>query len=316
MSEELYKKYRPGRAADVVGQPEAVAILTTHLKAKTMPHALMFHGPSGCGKTTLARWVATRLGCSGMDFQETNAANLTGVANVREVIAKMGMKPMGGGKCRVFLFDEAHELSTPAQNALLKPFEDTPKHVYFMLATTQPQDIIPTLQNRCCKVPVKALGPKECAGLVKSVAKAEGIKLTEDVLDRIVEMADGSARQALVHLGDVAGLGSEEEQLNCVCPTALKEASIELVKLLMPFDTSRKKRPQWADVAKVLKGVEGQNAEQLRYLVLACARGHMLRGGPLGAKAYLVVCAFEDSFAYSKHAGLCRAVWEIFHGVN
>lgn len=314
MSDGLPLKYRPRQPEDVVGQSDAINVLTAHRRNKTLPHAYLFSGPSGCGKTTIARIVAGWLKCSPMDFKEINAADLTGVGNVREIINKISMTPMGGGKSRVYLFDEAHELSKSAQNALLKPVEEPPAHVYFMLATTQPTDILPTLRNRCCHVPVKALSPRDCGNLVKRVAKAEGIRLSEDVLDRIVEAADGSARQALVFLADVAGVEGEEARLNAVCPIKLKEAAFRLVELLMPFD--RKKRPGWADVAAVLKGVEGEDAERLRHLVLACARGHMLKGGPLGAKAYLVVCAFEDSFFHSKHAGLARAVWECFHSVK
>src|SRR5437773_2031788 len=128
---ELYKKHRPRKFADVVGQPRAVAALESMVAAGEVPHSVLFAGPSGTGKTTLARILARELGC-GKNFKEINAAESRGIDSIREVQSVMGLAPMGG-KCRVWLWDEAHRLTPDSQSALLKTLEDTPSHVYFML---------------------------------------------------------------------------------------------------------------------------------------------------------------------------------------
>ena len=135
---ELYRKYRPTSFKQVVGQEEAIRTLTELGKRKAIPHAILFTGPSGVGKTTLARILQRKLKCVGNDFVEMNAANDRGVGIIRSIQNKVGLAPMLGS-CRIWLMDEAHQLTSDAQSAFLKLLEDTPSHVYFMLATTDPQ---------------------------------------------------------------------------------------------------------------------------------------------------------------------------------
>ena len=155
---ELYKKYRPKNFKRIVGQPTITEQLTSMTRSNQFPHSSLFSGPSGCGKTTLARIMRNKLDCGDQDFQEVNCADFRGIDMVRDIRNRMNLAPIGG-ECRVWLIDEAHQLSSQAQNAFLKILEDTPSHVYFMLATTDPQKLIPTIRTRCAEFKVSSLNP-------------------------------------------------------------------------------------------------------------------------------------------------------------
>ncbi len=134
---ELYKKHRPKEFKKMVGNVSTVQTLVNMIKRDTLPHTILFHGPSGCGKTTLARILKNQLDCSDVDFKELNCSDHRGVDTIREITRTMNMAPTGG-KVRIWLLDEVHQMTKDAQNAALKIFEDTPNHVYFLL-------IVPTL---------------------------------------------------------------------------------------------------------------------------------------------------------------------------
>jgi DNA polymerase-3 subunit gamma/tau len=300
---ELYKKYRPKTLKQMVGQDLAVKALQKMLEAGTVPHTLLFSGPSGCGKTTLARILKKALECSNEDFVEINCADFRGVDMVREIRQRMSLHPMLG-KVRIWLIDEAHQLTKDAQNALLKMLEDTPAHVYFMLATTDPNKLANTIRTRSMEVRVLSLPPKVCIALLQKICAAESVQVSEEVLERIAEYSEGSARKALVLLGQVIALDDDEERLQAVLSNETKQQAIELARALI------NPRGKWADVAKLLKAID-EDPESLRYMVLGYASSVLLGGGALAARAYLVVTAFRDNFYDSKKAGLVAACFEV-----
>ena len=148
----LHITYRPNKFAEIIGNKSTVKTIQNKINGDDPPHAILLHGPSGCGKTTLARIISTELGCNinSNDFNELDIAQLTGVDTAREIRQNMNFLPMES-KCRVWLLDEFHKASASFQNAMLKALEDTPKHVYFILCTTDPQKVIKTVQTRCQK---------------------------------------------------------------------------------------------------------------------------------------------------------------------
>ena len=312
---ELFKKYRPKTLDEVVGQPEAVSVLRGWLKAGKVPHSVLFSGPSGCGKTTLARILASELQCGKLDYYEVNAAEARGLDDVRSINERMGAAP-ASGKCRVWVLDEAHQLTRKkggdAQTALLKMLEDTPRHVYFMLCTTDPGDLLLTVRNRCAHVKLGTVGDGDMHKVVCDVLMAEHKDVPRDVVDRIVEAAEGSPRRALVLLETVLGLKDEEEQLAAIeKPTARREA-FDIVKVLL-----YKGKPNWNDVLPVVRDLS-EEAESLRLLILACAGTEMLKGKNCG-RAALIITAFEG---YPFHAGksgkasLLRACYEVCMGAK
>ncbi len=307
MSQELYKRYRPKTLAQLVGQPAAVQSIEKLMARKTVPHAMLLTGPSGVGKTTVARILARSLECSRGDFVEQNCADFKGIEDVREIRRSMQLAPLGG-KCRIWLIDEAHKLTNDAQNALLKMLEDTPSHVYFMLATTDPQKLINTIHTRCSQIKLAALDSSALVKLLESVIKAEDMSVKGRVVEEIIDACGGSARKALVILEQVGYLDGEKEQVAAIqSTTGNKDDAILLARELINPQAS------WSQCAKILKSIEGQEAESLRYMVLGYARAVMLGGKQLAPRAWRIIDIFSGNFYDSKHAGLAAACWEVIH---
>lgn len=302
---ELYKTYRPKALSEILGQSGAVASLERLIKSNKIPHAILLTGPSGVGKTTIARILKQHLRCSDVDFFESNCADARGVEDIREIRRRINYRPMSG-LSRIWLIDECHKMTNDAQNALLKMLEDTPSHVYFMLGTTNPEKLIKAIHTRCSQIKLTAMKPLEIVAVLTRVIKKEKMEVSEDVIDAIVEAAEGSARKALVILEQAGYLDDDEAQLRAVMATSLaKDAAIDLARLLI------NPRPSWAEVAKVLSQLSDEEPESIRYAVLGYMRSIMLKGGKIAPRAYAVVDVFSRNFFDSKHAGLAAACWEV-----
>ena len=182
---ELYKKHRPKSFDDIIGQDNAIKVLKTKFKKKSIPHAILLKGPSGVGKTTIGRIIKKELGCKGTDFQEINGADKGGVDDMRSIRRSMSKAPMKS-KCRLWLIDEAHKITSAAQDMMLKMLEDTPGHVYFILATTDPQKLKKTIRTRCTEIAVKNLDTKDMTNLILSIYAKEKAKKYKNVVSKIV----------------------------------------------------------------------------------------------------------------------------------
>lgn len=301
---EIYKALRPKRFTEVLGQEDAIKSIEKLLSKDKMPHAILLTGPSGVGKTTIARILKELLHCSEQDFFEKNCADFRGIDDIREIRRHAGFKPMGG-RCRIYLIDECHKLSNDAQNALLKLLEDTPRHVYFMLATTDPHKVIKTIHTRCSQIKLKPLDEKTLERVMAYAITRLKLKVPEEVVKGIIEVSEGSARKALVILEQVADLESEEEQLKAIeSSTYNKEVAITLARALI------NRNGGWKEIAGILRAIEDQDAEGIRYCVLGYARACLLGGSKIAPRAYVLIDLFAKNFYDSKHAGLAAACWE------
>ena len=299
---DLYKKHRPRRFKDMVGQSEIVGQFEEWLTNDRVPNAILLVGPSGVGKTTLARIVKNELGCSKSDYQEINAADSRGIDTVRDISVRIHLSPMGGGKARVWIIDEAAKLTGDAQTALLKVLEDGPPHAYFFLCTTDPQKLLKTIITRCTELKFRALTKDELLGLLSVVAAKENNALSANVAERIAEAADGSARKALVLLHQVMGLANEEEQLNAVQKSDSRRQAIELARILM------NERTPWPKVVEILNGVD-EEPESLRRMILSYYQKVLLGGGPKAPRAAELIERFADNYYDVGRAGLVLACW-------
>jgi DNA polymerase-3 subunit gamma/tau len=303
---DLTEKYRPKKLKDIVGQASAVQVLEEWVKRDEVPHALLLSGPSGTGKTTAARILRNELGCGDDDFQEINAASTRGIDTVREIERRMRRKPWNG-KCLVYLWDEAHMLtrrkSGDAQTALLKVLEGTPSHVYFFLCTTDPNELLRTVRGRCASVEFRALSLLELRVLIEIVSGKEKIEVSDELVVRIAEAADGSAREAHHLLDKVRGIEGEEDRLSAVIPTGVKHLASEVALGIIY------RRAKWPQVAALLKQVD-EDPERFRRLVLAIATTELLKAGKNSDRAALVVSAFECDFFSGGRASLVRACYE------
>lgn len=299
----LYHKYRPKSFDEIFGNGETVRALKGMLTQDDKPHAILFHGPSGCGKTTLARIVANELGCKGSDFTEVDTADFRGIDTIRDIRMKSQYKPLEG-EVKVWLLDECHKLSNDAQNALLKILEDTPPHVYFILATTDPQKLIPTIKGRCAQFEVKPLSEKQMKRLLFKVVKSEKEHLERKVYDQIVRDSLGSPRNALQLLDKVLAVEPEYR-----LKVAEKEAeqqfkTIELCRALL-------QRKSWKFVSRILKSLQDEDPEGIRRAIMAYM-GKVLIDGENDLAA-LVMEEMMTSVYYNGFPGLIFACYSILH---
>jgi DNA polymerase-3 subunit gamma/tau len=303
---ELHRKYRPQRLLDVQGQDEAIATIKSKFKHNTVPHALLFHGPSGCGKTTLARIVATMLGCKGRhDFSEMNVADYRGIDSVRDIRRQLNQRPLEGS-CRVYLLDECHRLTPDAQNAMLKIIEEPPDHVYFMLCTTEPEKLIRTLRSRPMEVRLRPLDADPLISLLRIVSKSERIPITKPVAVKIADMAMGSAREALQILDVVREHRDAAAMLKHIDRATVGTQAIYLARKLL--DT----RSKWNTIAPLLNDLKNEEPERLRYMILGYTQSVLLK--KRDNRAFRMMELFLDNTFDSKFAGIVSASYQVIHG--
>lgn len=303
---ELYRKYRPSTFKRVVGQEEAVNTLKGLLASDKFPHALLLSGPSGCGKTTLGRILQKKLNCSDADYVEINVAESRGIDTIREVQQRMGLTPLQGGS-RIWLFDECHRWTPDASSAALKTLEDTPPHVYFILATTDPDKLLPTIKTRCTEVKVRSLTEAELKTMLSGVLAQEGATVDPDVVDAVADAAEGSARKALVVMHQALALPAREEQLAIIAKENSKKHTQDLVRALM--DPKKK----WDDIAKLCGDVEqsGEDYEGVRRRILGYAKALMKTPAKAGW-ASKIIATFRKNWYDCGFAGLWDDAWYVF----
>ena len=211
----LYRKYRPDTFSKMVGQTAVIQALQNQVKYGQVGHAYLFCGTRGTGKTSTAKVFARAVNClhpvdgnpcnecelcreaeSGFNLVEIDAASNNGVENIRDLREEVQYTP-SKGKYKVYIIDEVHMLTQSAFNALLKTLEEPPEHVIFILATTEPHKVLPTILSRCQRYDFKRITTAEIAGHLASVCAQEGIEAEKDALQYIATIADGGMRDAL-----------------------------------------------------------------------------------------------------------------------
>ena len=217
MYRALYRKWRPQRFEDVVGQRAIVTALKNQITAGRVGHAYLFTGVRGTGKTTCAKIFAKAVNClhpeggdpcgkceickgidngSLLDVVEMDAASNNGVDDIRDLRDETAYTP-SACQYKVYIIDEVHMLSTAAFNALLKTLEEPPAHVIFILATTEIQKVPATILSRCQRYDFTRIGPEDIARRVEYIAGEEKLELTSDGAELIARLADGALRDAL-----------------------------------------------------------------------------------------------------------------------
>lgn len=263
MSITLYRKYRPQKFSDLVGQNHIKITLQNEIKMGKLAHAFIFTGPRGVGKTTTARILAKTINCldneknptepcnvcssceeittgRAFDVIEIDAASHTGVDNVRENIITTAKINPARLKYRVFIIDEVHMLSISAFNALLKILEEPPKNVIFILATTEIHKVPLTIISRCQRFDFRKVSLKDIIEVLSAVADKEQIKIDRKVLENIARASAGSIRDAESTLGQILALGEKEISLaeaDIVLPRSDFNLVLELLNHLSKKET-------------------------------------------------------------------------------
>lgn len=259
----LYQHHRPKTFGEMFGNEDTIESLTATLLRDDRPHAILLHGGTGCGKTTLGRIIASKIGCVGNDFREVDSADFRGIDTIRDIRKKIHFAPLEGTQ-RVWLLDEVHQMSKDAQSALLKALEDTPDHVTFILATTDPQKLIPTIKGRCSQFQVKPLEDKQMMKLLFSIVKKEKEKITKPVYKAIIESAEGHPRNAIQILQQVLAVEPDKRESVAAKVKEVSAQSIELSRALLNVSG-------WKMVSSILKELKDQNPESIRRQVLGYA---------------------------------------------
>lgn len=206
MREVLYRKYRPKKFGEVLGQDHIVGLLEVAVGDKKFSHAYLFSGPRGTGKTSVARILSNEIGCHEYDRLEMDAASSRGIDEIRSLRDGVHTSPMRG-EFKVYIVDEVHMLTKEAFNALLKTLEEPPSHVVFILATTEPEKLPDTVISRCQHFAFKKLPENILRSSMLKIAKKEGIEIDEETAGLIALFADGSFRDAQTMLDQLLGAG-------------------------------------------------------------------------------------------------------------
>lgn len=261
MYQALYRKWRPQSFVDVVGQGAICDTLSRQVETGHISHAYLFSGSRGTGKTTCAKILSKAINCENpfhgnpcnkcptclgissgeiLDIVEIDAASNNGVDHVRSLREEAVYSP-ANAKYRVYIIDEVHMFSKPAFNALLKIMEEPPKHVVFILATTELHMVPATVASRCQRFIFKRISLSAISERLKFIARSEGVELSDVAADYIANLSDGAMRDALSLLDQCISMGNKsvsEETVESVVGLAGKKQTFELVRAIIGRDVS------------------------------------------------------------------------------
>jgi len=257
-AQALYLKYRPQTFEEVVGQEPITRTLRNALRQDRVRHAYLFTGPRGTGKTTTARLLAKAVNCHApkeerpcnacpicvavnegrlLDLIEIDAASNRGIDEIRDIRERVGFRP-NEGRFKVYVLDEAHMLTEPAFNALLKTLEEPPPHVIFVLVTTDPHKIPATITSRCQRFDFRRIPLQAIVDRLATVAAQEGVTVEPAALELIAHQGAGALRDAISLLDQMISYGDEItlDQVQMVLGTVASESTAKLVACLADGD--------------------------------------------------------------------------------
>jgi len=312
-------KYRPQDLDEFYGSDSLIFAVEEYLNDENRKHAILLHGPSGCGKTTLGRIITTGLGCTILappNFLEFDLTIARGIKDAKEkIVYSCRYAPLtkkGVKRVKVYLLDEAHQLTKDGASALLKTIEEPPPFVYFIFCTTEPEKLLETIRTRCTKFRVDRLDSKDMTALVSDIAGAEGIVLPSKVLRKLVSVSEGCPRDALNYLGQVRNL-DEEVALDILSGGIQEPEIIELCRIL----ADRKPGDKWAKIQPKLQALNA-DPEKARLAVYGYFASWVAREQKAGAAAYpaLIATYFSEPFYHSGKNDLILAFYQICREVD
>lgn len=305
----LYNKYRPNSFEEIIGQESLKKQLKQVVIEKDLPekkrNLFIFFGPYGTGKTTFARIFAKELGCSDWDLTEVDAGTYRGVDSADQLKLTLNLSP-SVGKIKVVIIDEIQEASASFQGSLLKVFEEPPKHVYFILCTTNIEKINKGILSRANKYTLQKLNPPYLgiSLLLNDICKKENINFSSDVIREICKASQGIYRNALSILESIVGL-SEDEAIDEIRKTVLSTGTFrQLCQCLY-------KKKEWNIIYNIV--INCDNSEKVRRGICTYFE-KMMDGSYADPRAAFGIFCFKEPTFNTGTAGLILQCFKYYEG--
>lgn len=271
----LYQQLRPTKFEDIFGNEAVISSLNEQVRRKPedRKHALIFHGPYGCGKTTLARIYASIIGADDMGVIEINGSNTRGIDTTRDISDKIQYGTLSGTP-KVYIIDESHQLTSAAQELLLKPTEDIPVHVYFIFCTSDLQSISAALRQRCLCLQVSKLNARKMPEFIKSTAQKVNFNISDEMVEAVSMISDGAPRLAVNAIDMIRNLSDEEQMLDLLLKNTEVEAGVlDLCLALSEIPENRFNKVTY--ILKLLNSIQS-DSEMIRMSVMKFVMRKML----------------------------------------
>ncbi|RLD78261.1 MAG: hypothetical protein DRJ07_13450 [Bacteroidetes bacterium] len=298
--------HRPKTFEDFVGNKEVIEAIQNAIAKDSPPPAFLFTGGAGTGKTSIGRVTAIALGCHPKHIDEKDSADDRSIESVRKMKTNLKFTPMVGTK-KVVLLDEIHQMLKPAQNALLKVLEEPPSHAHIILCTTNPENLLDTIKRRCHIYQLAYLTVSDQHKLLKRILKKEKVKkFPPKVLDKIVDLANGSAGNALKYLDMVIDFTDVKKALNTLKSAGATQSDVAaLCRVLCNSNMSKTNR--WYQIQRLLKTFTAEAESSRRPILNWLSKILMDSDLDTGAELSFMMTHFEKNFFDSGMAGLRAA---------